>query len=195
MAFIGVKVPAEVGRMLESIDVPGERHSLSDMHVTLLYLGKGIDFISVAKTMVATHEVASRTRPFMAWGDTVSSFPSNPEDGIPVIVPVNSQPLHVFRTALANRFDELGIRYSKKYPDFKPHITLSYVKDPDPGFQVPSEPLPGYAGWVVYDVTIWAGDGSMSEGTEIRIPLRPGPGPLGLVEVASRIAKAAPHRL
>lgn len=194
MSFIGIKVPAEVGRMLETVDVPGERHSVSDMHVTLLYLGKGVDVVSVAKAMIATHEVASRVRPFMAWGDAISSFPSNPDDGIPIIVPINSQPLHAFRSALASRFDELGVEYSKKYPEFKPHVTLSYVKSPGPGFQAPSAPLPGYAGWVVYDVVIWAGDESMSEGMEIRIPLRPSPGPLGLVEVASRLACVFPTR-
>lgn len=193
MSFIGIKVPAEVGRMLETVDVPGERHSVSDMHITLLYLGKGVDVVSVAKAMVVTHEVASKTRPFMVWGDAVSSFPSNPDDGVPVIVPVHSQPLHALRAALASRFDELGIGYSKKYPDFKPHVTLSYVKDPGPGFQAPSTPLPGYTGWVVYDVTIWAGDENMSEGMEIRVPLK-GPGPLGLVEVASRLSCVFPTR-
>lgn len=186
MAFIGIRVPGEVGRMLEQEEVPGERHSASDMHVTLLYLGKDLDMIQVAKAMIATSDVCQVTRPFMIWGDEISSFPTNPDDGVPIIVPVMSPPLHAFRAALAKRFDELSLQYSKKWPDFKPHVTLSYDKTPSAPFNV--KPLSGYMAWVSYEVFIWGGDATLGERVEIKVPFSPAPGPLGIVEVASRIA-------
>ncbi len=190
MAFIGIRVPEAVGRMLESVEVPGERSKTSDMHITLLYLGRNAGIIPIAKAMVATHAVVSKYRPFLVTGITVDSFPSNPDDGIPVIVPIESQPLHVFRHSLASKFDELGLEYSKKYPEFHPHVTLSYVKDPQDGFTVPVQNLPGYAAWVVNEITIWGGE-DMGDGAIVTLPLPMSAGALGVFEVASRIANTS----
>lgn len=158
MAFIGLKVPHETARLLEGVDVPGEKHSASDMHVTVLYLGKDVPVVEVAKSMCAAHQVTSRTRPFLCGLNEVSSFPKG-DDGVPVICPVRSPGLVSLNAALRAEFDRLGVGYSKKWPDYRPHVTLSYMAgESDPPEY--SAPLPGPVTWTASDMVIWGGDES-----------------------------------
>lgn len=178
MAFIGLKVPHEAARLLRGVDVPGDRLSTSDMHVTVLYLGHGVPVVEVAKAMCAAHQVTSRTAPFLCGIRDVSSFPGG-EDGIPVICPVHSPGLHVLNAALRAEFDRLCIRYSKKWPEYKPHVTLSYVTGPDAPRAYSSD-LPGPLTWTASDMVIWGGD----EGDEVLSVTMPFV--LGPVERAAR---------
>ena len=156
MAFIALKVPAGIARILETVrDVPGERLSASDMHVTILYLGKAIPVTDVAKAMCAAFQVTSRTSPFACGLTEVSSFPGG-DDGVPLICPVQSPSLHELQSALKAEFDRLGVGYSNKWPEYKPHVTMSYVGDGSlDEFQ---QPLPGPLAWTASELVIWGGD-------------------------------------
>jgi 2'-5' RNA ligase len=168
VALIGLKVPHETGRLLTSVDVPGERHSPSDMHVTILFPGKGWTELDAAKAMMVAYQVAQRFHPFIVYADRVASFPSNPNDGVPIICPLISPHLHALKAALESRFDAAGIEYSKKWPEYKPHVTMAYLKDAGPGITY-EEKLPGLCAWVASELMIWAGD-DMDDKMIITIP-------------------------
>lgn len=156
MAFIGLKVPAGIARILESVpDVPGDRHSASDMHVTILYLGKGIPVTDVAKAMCAAYQITSQMRPFACGLSEVSSFPGS-DDGVPLICPVESPSLHDLNAALKAEFDRLGLEFDNKYSEYKPHVTMSYVTDGS--LESHQQPLPGPLAWTASELVIWGGD-------------------------------------
>ncbi len=160
MAFVGLRVPHDAARLLEGVKVPGDRLSASDMHVTILYLGKGLPMVQVAKAMVACSVVTEAQPPFGVSVSRVSSFPRNKDDGFPVICPVDSPELHSLRSALRASFQKLGVPFSDKWPEFRPHVTMSYVKDlPDgvEGFSF-DQPLPGPLSFTALELTIWGGD-------------------------------------
>ena len=140
MAFIGLKVPHETARLLGQIKVEGEKVELSEMHVTVLFLGSDLPIETIAKATQVAYEVTCRTKPFTVATKLVTSFPQN-QDGIPVIARVESGALHVLRGALTAAFDAAGVPYDKKYPDYKPHITLAYLRGAEralPDMNLPS---------------------------------------------------------
>lgn len=157
MAFIGLRVPADAARLLESHDVPGDRLSASDMHVTILYLGKGVPILALAKAMVASFGVASRTPPISLVVDRVTNFPVG-NDGWPLICRLSSPELQNLNADLKAEFTRLGLPFNNKWPDFKPHVTMSYLRDPQPDGFVFDSPLPGPLPFVVHELTIWGGD-------------------------------------
>jgi len=161
VALVGLRVPYEAARLLQGIDVPGDKLATSNMHVTILYLGHGISVIEVAKAMCAAHQVTSRTSPFLCGIKDISSFPVG-KDGIPVICPIHSPGLHVLNAALRAEFDRLGVEYSKKWPEYEPHVTLSYITNSS-GSRADLSYLPGPLTWTASEMVIWGGD----EGDEV----------------------------
>lgn len=152
MAMIGLKVPAEVGRLLNTIEVPGEHVSGDSYHITIANLGDDLPIEVVAKAIQAVYEVAAKTLPFSVSFTHVSSFPKNPA-GVPVICLIKSPELVDLHGRIKKALDEFGVEYSKKFPDFKPHVTLAYNEDEmdDIAFQSPLE-------WSAYEMTLWGGD-------------------------------------
>jgi len=151
MSFIGLKCPHEVGRLLHAVEVPGSKVPIDSYHVTLLYLGKDVPIEMIGKAIVAATEVAAASKPFRCTLTHATCFPKN-EDGVPVICPVTSPELHDLNTTLKAAFDAAGVEYSNKYPEYKPHLTLSYaeetIEDQDFG------PLE----WSAYEMVLWGGD-------------------------------------
>lgn len=158
MAFVGLRVPHDAARLFETVDVPGERLSASDMHITMFYLGKDVPIEVVARAMVVAHGVTSSRTPFLVEYDEVSSFPAGP-DGVPIICPVRSLELHRYRQSLKEAFEAGGVPFSNKHPDYRPHTTLSYyVPGPgEEGFSY-SAKLPGPLSFTALELTIWGGD-------------------------------------
>ena len=152
--IIGIRVPVEVGRVLEQQEVPGEPHSASDMHITVLYVDKASPILDVAKTMIAAYAITSKNRPFQITIQDISSFPRNPDDGLPVICFIDSPELQAIHYALKDEFDRLQIPYRHKYPEYKPHVTLSYVKEETPEGYTFSSSLPGPVSFTVYELSI-----------------------------------------
>ena len=172
MAFVGLEVPPGIARILRGVkDVPGERHSASDMHVTILYLGKGLPVTDVAKAMCAAFQVTSRTNPFACGLTGVSSFPGG-DDGVPVICPVQSPGIHELNALLKAGFDKYGIGYSDKYPEYKPHVTMSYVTDGS--VDKYRQDLPGPLAWTASELVIWGGD-EADEMLSVSMPFVLGP--------------------
>jgi 2'-5' RNA ligase len=127
MAFLYIAVPLEVADLLSQIPVPDEREPQESYHITLAYLGDDTAPDQIAKAMAAASTAAESVRPFVVSTCLVTSFPGNPS-GVPVIAKVESPALITFQAKLLLALDAAGVEYSKKYPEYRPHITLAYAK-------------------------------------------------------------------
>lgn len=154
MAFVGLRVPHETARLLGEIDVPGKKESVSNLHTTVLYLGKDVPVEQIASAVTAIYEVTSNTKPFTVETSLVTSFPANPEDGIPVIARIESDPLHVLQSSLKDALKRHDVAFSDKYPEYKPHVTLAYLKDGE----APSDKSIPTVTWGVGEMILWGGD-------------------------------------
>lgn len=152
MALIGLKVPAETGKLFSNIQVPGAPESRDKYHITIFYLGKDVPMADVAKAMVVTAEVTSATRPFTVRTSRVTCFPKN-EDGVPVICAIESPELHAFRERLKAAYEAAGVSFSNRYPDYKPHMTLAYAEEEEVTDRqiAPIE-------WGAHELFLWASD-------------------------------------
>jgi 2'-5' RNA ligase len=151
MAFIGLKVPNEVGRLLSQIEVPGEVESRGNLHITAIYFGSNVPIDRISKAIVVAYEVASRTKPIQLLVEEVTCFPKG-DDGVPIICSVNSPELMTFQEDLCRSLDKAKVEYSKKYPEYKPHVCLAYAEEPiEPMIVGPFE-------WAAYEMVLWGGD-------------------------------------
>jgi 2'-5' RNA ligase len=155
MAFLGIRVPHETGRLLSKIEVPGEKVSTSEMHITLLHFGDNWPISEISKSLEATYQVVSETQPFLVMMEKATHFPKGPnsDSKFPIISRVKSKELHDLRDNLAKEFDKEKIEFSKLHKDYKPHVTLSYSEDEpdDVEFTHPVE-------FVVQEIVLWGGD-------------------------------------
>lgn len=151
MAFIGIRVPPETSRLLSGIEVPGDREAPSSMHITMIFLGQDVPIEQIAKAMLATYSITSGTRPFTVQTNRVTFFPRG-DDGVPIICRVDSDPLHELRKAIAAAFDEAGVDFNKKFPEYKPHVTLSYAEE-----EVEEQRIPTVE-WGAHELVLWGGN-------------------------------------
>lgn len=184
MAFIGISVPNDVGSLLEQIEVPGNREPRSRYHVTVLNLGKEVPLEQVSKAAMVAFYVCSKAQPFLATMKVATSFPKG-DDGFPIIARVESPALHALHAALTSAFDGAGIEYSKKFPEFKPHVTLAYA---DTG--MPDRPISPIT-WTVGEIIVWGGDKGENR-IVVKIPLeyKSGTARMASVRVAARYQTA-----
>jgi len=153
MAFLGISVPVEVADLLSQLEVPGNRESKANFHITILNLGSGLEVEQLESAFSSGFTVCEKIQPFQVTVNTVSSFPAG-EDGVPIIAPVDSPGLHKLRRLLKKEFDESGVEYSKKFPKFQPHVTLAY-SDPETTMKDFSfVPIT----WTISEIVLWGGD-------------------------------------
>jgi len=152
MAFIGIALPHETARLLHTIDVPGRRADVSTFHITMLYLGKDVPIEQLGKAIVAAYAVSSQWRPFAVSTKRVSCFPPDEKDGVPIICRVDSSELHDLQANLKKALDKAGVDYSKKFPEYKPHVTLSYADAPM------DDKIIDRLEWGAHEMTLWGGD-------------------------------------
>ena len=152
MAFLGIKIPHECGRLLNSIEVPGTQVAVSDLHITLLYFGEDWPISEITKALEATYKVISHTNPFMVETKSITSFPLG-DEGAAVVIRADSKELHAMRKRLAKEFAKQNIEFDKTYKTYKPHITLSYAESiiTDTALETPIE-------FSVQEVVLWGGD-------------------------------------
>jgi 2'-5' RNA ligase len=151
MAFLGIRIPHETGRLLTSIEVPGENTAASDMHITILHFEEHWPITEMAKAMETTYDVVSKIKPFIAMTEEVTCFPKR--DGkSAIITPIKAAELHELRDQLAKEFEKSKIDFSKTFKDYKPHITLSYADDEIEDFNI--DPVE----FSVQELVLWGGD-------------------------------------
>lgn len=128
MAFLGIRIPSDIGNLLAKVNVPEKREPKDQYHITVLNFGDDMPMDQIAKAIEAANTVSLETKPFVVSTKLVTSFPKNP-NGVPVICKVDSEELHALHTRLKSVFDSVGVTYSKKFPVFSPHITLAYADE------------------------------------------------------------------
>jgi 2'-5' RNA ligase len=160
MAFLGFKCPPETARILSEIDIGkyGEKESPSSMHITVLYIGNVVPIQTIALMIEPIFGVVSQTKPFTVATSRVTTFPASPDDGVPIIAPVDSNDLHAFRKAICAAFDQAGIEYNKKFPTYRPHVTLAYSKDPLVDADKAIDLTIPVVEWGAHELVLWGGD-------------------------------------
>lgn len=153
MAFLGIRVPNEVGRLIAGLDVPGEKETASEYHITILCFEDNWPISEISKATEAAYEVVSEFKPFLVKTSKVSHFPSHNDGPIPIIAPIDSKELHEFHKKLCKAFDKAKIDYKKTFKEFKPHITLAYSEGKHDDFKI--EPKLEFS---VNEVVLWGGD-------------------------------------
>jgi 2'-5' RNA ligase len=151
VAFVGMRLPSIAATNLSEIEVPGETYLLKEMHITLAYLGKSVPITQVFRAMACCYAAAQEFGPFQVTTAAVMSFPAD-QKGIPVIARIVTPQLFSLRERIVQLFDANGVEYSKRHPQYKPHVTLSYSKQPVPIRVI--NPVQWDAGWI----TVWGGE-------------------------------------
>lgn len=164
MAFSGLPVSEEARAQLSAIKVDGELQDPTTFHITALYLGKKVPVDTVMSAIRACHDFCQTQKPFEVQTSLVTSFPANPEDGIPVIAKVVSPELMKFREGLKQAVIASGVPFDDKYPEYKPHVTLAYSDNP-----VTDQKITPVA-WTIDHMIMWCGDRS-ADGMTVEIPL------------------------
>lgn len=164
MAFIGIQVPPDIADELTKVNVPGKKLGAAEKHITLFYVGKKTPLRDALKAAAICALFARTQSPFKVGTARVTCFPENPDDGVPIICRVLSPPLHAFRAKLASAFKRYGVEFSNKYPEYKPHVTLSYDRQSIPDMDI--QPVV----WTVDRFVLWAGD-DMDEGMSMQFRL------------------------
>lgn len=163
MSFVGILVPNNISNLLSQIDVPGEKSSADELHITLMYFEK-LSNQDTIKAIDAIQSVVAETTPFNVQTNTVSHFPGwEDNDKCAVIAKIQSKDLHAFRQKLAEAFDQQGVEFSKVYKGYKPHITLSYSKEEPDDFEFPK------VDFTVSEIILWCGE-EMNDKLLVKFP-------------------------
>ncbi len=164
MAFLGIEIPIEISEELSKIKVPGKKEDPAYLHVTMFYLGDKVKPEEVAKAMVAAYSIIKNTEPFKIKGRTVTSFPEG-KYGFPIIIEIESDELISLRKKIKNKFEKEKIEFSNRFPDYRPHLTLSYSPKEVEEFNI--KPI----SCKVESIVVWGGDDA-KEGINIYLPLK-----------------------
>ena len=152
MAFLGIRIPHETGRLLSGLDVPGNKEGASEYHITLLCFEENWPISEISKALEATYKIVSEIKPFSITVTEVTCFPKREDKPVAIIAKIESEELHNIRKKLAKEFDKQGIDFSKIHKDFKPHITLSYADEEIDSFDI--DPVE----CIIHEIVLWGGD-------------------------------------
>lgn len=123
MAMIAIPIDNSFSSLLQRVDVPGNR-DFSD-HCTLIYFEDEMPIKKIAKIIPLIHEVTEKMVPFNIKSTTITAFDKG-KYGYPIIAKLESKELADLEKNIKKIFDKNKIKYSTKYKEFKPHITMSY---------------------------------------------------------------------
>lgn len=165
MAMIGLKVPEEITEKLSRISVPGKKSPPEEMHITMFYFENKLNIKGIIKIVQVMYDVIKKCESLAIKGTTVSSFKKG-DDGVPIIIPIISEELLELRKKLAKKLDNEEINYSKKWPEFKPHLTLAYSPK-----EMEDKKLDKNISWKADEVILWAGDWHSDPGILVSMPV------------------------
>jgi 2'-5' RNA ligase len=153
MAILCLKVPQSIARSLSAINVPGEPVPTDEKHITLLNFGDDMPIDAIGKTVIAVARATEQIGPFNVELNGYGTPFGSSDNGVPVICPVEGRELHDLHAVLSNALTEAGVEFSRKFPEYKPHVTLSWAEEEvqDGTFRTPIS-------WTVTDVVLWCGD-------------------------------------
>lgn len=165
MAIIALEVPRGVGQYLQRLDVPGAKTPIEEMHVTIVQIDADLSPIDVANIAGVVADLTHTMRSFEVNLHTLSQFPRN-DHGVPVICPVVSEGLMLFQGRLVDTLDRAGIEFNKKFPVYKPHVTVSWAQE-----SIAPASLVRPITWMTRDVVLWPTYNGAEQA--VRFDLRP----------------------
>lgn len=126
-AMLAVPIPYNISSILQEINVEGNitKKDNSD-HITLFFY-YDFDIDDTLKIIPIISEVVEGIKSFNISVDSYTSFPA--EDEIPIICKIKSKELIKMRNKIKKALDNNDIKYSTKFKDYQPHITLQYNKE------------------------------------------------------------------
>lgn len=128
MAIIALEVPNGVAQYLSRLGVPGQVTPNEEMHVTIVQMDCDLTTVDAATVVGIVKDATENVRAFSVVLDHVDCFPAN-DNGVPIICPVKSDGLHVLHDIVAEALDARGIEYSKRFPTYRPHVTVSWSQE------------------------------------------------------------------
>jgi 2'-5' RNA ligase len=154
MAIICLKVPSNIARTLEGLDVPGSHVPDKEKHVTthtLGHLGVALPLDLIGKTISAVARATEKIKPFHVEAIGYGTPFGKNSMGIPVVCPIKSPELQSLHSSICSSLDEADIKHVR-FPEFKPHVTLSWGRESiiDKAFKTP-------LAWKVDNIVLWCG--------------------------------------
>jgi 2'-5' RNA ligase len=127
-AYMGIPVPGNIAERIHSFKVSGEKEAKDNSHITLVYMGE-VEEDTIAQALLVLLDFCPKYQPIPITSSVFTQFPAG-DDGVPLICKVESPELVSFQKDLTAALDAAGVPFSKKFPDYKPHITVSYAEEP-----------------------------------------------------------------
>ena len=135
------------------LEVPGEKESVSEYHITILCFEDNWPITELAKALETTYDMVAKIKPFRVKAKKVSHFPPREGKPIPIILPIESDELQDLHKKIAKAFNSDKIEFNKTFKDFKPHITLAYSEDEHDDYKI--NPAIEF---MVNEIVLWGGD-------------------------------------
>ena len=148
--MLAIPIQPDISRLFQELDLDIERDPAD--HITMFYFGDDLPISKVLKIIPVIFEITNNLKPFTAAASNYSSFDSDEE--YPIICPVKSKGLIDLREKIKKAFDSKKISYDKKFPEYKPHITLGYSKEKKKNTKFPK------VEFTISQLSLYAGDNS-----------------------------------
>jgi 2'-5' RNA ligase len=136
MAYLGIKIPENIGTQLVKVNLPGTKEEIINYHITLVYFYK----LSIAKAsaiLPILYDTIKNCEPFDITTKTIACFPKIANTPVPIFAKVKSLPLFSIRNKIIQTLENNNIEFSKIFRDFTPHITLSFHDSEISSFSIP----------------------------------------------------------
>lgn len=131
-----------------------EKEDSSPSHVTVLYIGDLADSDKQKKLIDVVQKTASVLNPFEVNLGKVEEFVNDKNQKV-THSSVEGKDLHKLHNILKGVFKLIGIPFSDKYPEYKPHVTIEYI---DEGKEEKFENVKPQGKWIVDHFWVWGVD-------------------------------------
>lgn len=131
-----------------------EGEDSSPPHITLLYVGDMKDPKEQKKMIDVVKKTVSALGPFEVSLGIVKEFLNEKNQRVTHSI-VEGEELHKLNNILKGVFKLVGIPFSDKYPEYKPHVTIEYIEEDEEERFANTRPQ---GDWIVEHIWIWGAD-------------------------------------
>lgn len=161
MSMIAAPVSPDVSKLFKNISVPGKRDPSN--HITMLHLGGELDIKVAIKILPLVLAITEKQQPFTVSCSEIICFPGG-DDGFPIVGKLESKELVSLQKKIKKEFEGAKIKFSDKYPIYKPHVTLSYSPDKIDDFKISKTE------WQVNEIALFCGSHEGGEKLYVQFP-------------------------
>lgn len=149
MAMLAAPISRDISTLFNALNIDGNRDP-SD-HITMFYFDDDVSIKKLCKIIGLVYDITNELKPFEASSSEIISFPENKHGEYPIVAKVKSSKLMSLRENIAKVFDDNKIKYSKKFPEYKPHLTVSYSEEK---VNMKFDPIK----WSINSIALYGGD-------------------------------------